>query len=279
MAERARGTVAVARGASGARVGSGVLIARDLVLTCRHLTEKSGGSRPRRAATDLEVQIQHAGEGGTLEFRTYPVLEYAHTSDRLDLCILRLDADEHGCLPEPDRVRRLSLQRVAPGGAIFVVHHPLGKRLQIADGGHAVFPFCVTADELAAIVARTRASARSGPEGERLAREILLSYRSTDGRVFRNFSRRWAGQPVLGADCMTMDGSSGAPVYDKQTHELVGIVFAGVDQARASIPSYWEHHEAILPAAAILEELARSPCPELRRIAAAAGVGAPAATR
>jgi len=261
--QQARGTVALARRPSHRVLASGVLVATDLALTCRHCTHLQNGGVKRWRPEDLEVQI--VSEDGTR--RVFPVLAFAYTSETYDLCVLSIGPDRAGELPEADRVRALSRLRVPLDAPLYVAHHPRGGKLVIGEDTRVLFPYEATSAERDLMVERLRRQAAGSDHGEELVEALLGSYRPVGDGLWRNFSRRWAGQPVLGADCPTLPGSSGAPVYDKRTHALVGILFAGVDETRERIPSTWEHHEAVLPAAAILEDLAGSSDPRIRRLA------------
>ena len=265
----ADGTVAIARRSSHRRFGSGVLLAPDLVLTCRHCTHVQSRSAKRRAPDELEVQlqIQAAEAGQPAVMRHYPVRAYLHTSEVHDLCVLRIGPDEDGALPEAARVRTLSPDPVPLDAPIYVIHHPKGETLRIADDARVLFPYVATRADIALLEERCGREAHGPEHLDELVEELRSSYRCVEDGTFRNESVRWARQPTLGTNCMTFDGSSGAPVYDKRTHALIGVLFAGADQTRARIPSTWQHHEAVLPAAAILADLARSADERCRRLA------------
>ena len=252
MLARARGTASLAR--RGARPhASGVLVARDILLTCRHVVESLAGWRI--PAGDLEVRFQLHDDG---ESNVFPVVAYAHVSSRHDLAALRLGRALDGTLPAADRVQTLSAARVPLDAAVYLVHHPRGGGLRFADDAWVHFPYAATDTELDVLRGRLVGQARSEAHGRRLLDELAASYaRSSDG-LFRNRSRRYAGQPTLGVDPLARDGSSGAPLYEKRTHGLVGILFAGVDQRQPRISSTWEHHEAVLPAPALRADLERA---------------------
>ena len=269
MLANAAGTVAVARRATHGRLGSGVLLARDLVLTCRHCTHVLSRSAKRRGPNELEVQLEvrPAEEAEVAVVRSFPVLAYLHTSEVHDLCVLRIGPDEDGALPEAERVRALSAAPVPLDAPIYVSHHPRGEALCIADDARVQFPYVASRADLARLEERCAREARDAEHLDELLEGLRASYRLAADGTYRNHSVRWAGQPTLGTNSLTFDGSSGAPVYDKRTHALVGILFAGADQEQARIPSTWQHHEAVLPASAVLADLARSSDERCRRLA------------
>lgn len=248
LQEQARGTAGLARRGKQRIFASGVLIARDLVLTCRHCTHVHSASDKRHAPDTLDVRL-YDGLGETSAF---PVVDYAHTSTTHDLCVLRIGTNEHGTLPATDRIQTLSIRRVELGDPLYVLHCPGGERLQVADGAQALFPYQATAAELARIESRLHAE---GDQQGNAVRALRRSYRPGPDDRLLNFSTRWANQPTLGADCATHDGSSGAPVYAKRTGDLVGMLFAGGDPSRRGRKTSWENHEAILPAPVIVREL------------------------
>jgi len=249
--ERARGVAGIARRGALRFIASGVLVAQDLVLTCRHCTHVHSASPDRYDPSDLVVRF----EGGAHALNSHPVVGYAYTSASYDLCLLRIGPDINGDLPDQTQIQTLAPGRLPLGTPLYVLHHPKGGGLRVADGAEVVFPYESTDYELAQIEARLRAE---GDVDGTAARAMRRSYREGTSGTYLNLSSRWAGQPTLGADCATFDGSSGAPVYSKRTHELCGIVYAGGDPRNVRRLTSWLNHEAILPADVIAEELRKA---------------------
>ena len=97
------------------------------------------------------------------------------------------------------------------------------------------------------------------PSLEKSMQQFTESYRkrtTSDGLdVYENFSRRWGRQPTVATDADTFKGNSGSPVYSRQHHRVVGILFAGENDLATPWTPGWRAHEAVLPVTQVIDQL------------------------
>ena len=226
----------------GAVQGTGFLVGRDEFLTCRHCIQDIEGTT--QAATALTIRLDYTKEASP--FERYAVRHIERISERHDLAVLRLAPDPHGRLPAADRVLRVATGRARLHTPVYIWSHALGKPLTIADGGYVSFPHVATARELHQVERRLR---RELQFPRAAIADMRSSYQPMAGGRFELISPIWANQPILGIEARVEHGSSGAPVIDKHTHEVIGMLFAGPDRGPHPAASSWHAHDAVLPAA------------------------------
>ncbi len=249
QARTRRGVAALMKGE--AILGGGFLIAVDRLVTCRHGIQDALGTRTY-GAKDLYIRLGFMSTSAPYE--TYPVLAIERISEHHDLAVLRLGPGKSGELPAKDRVLRLAKHRTPLHTPVYVWNHALGKPLTIADGGRVLFPHRATERELFRIEQRLR---RELQYPSLAIQDMRDSYRPEADDRHRLISPIWANQPILGIDSRLDHGSSGAPVFDKHTHEVIGMLFAGPDRGPHPAPSSWHAHQAVLPAEFIRQALER----------------------
>ena len=237
---------------------SGVLIARDFVLTNQHCIT-GFFINDLRVRFDYEERI----DGSTLPTRTLPVVAQlpmtASERSGFDFAVLQVGSDADGNhAGELYPVQCLSLSRVRRDDALYLIGHPLGDPRTVHDNTFVYFPFRVTELELTELeIAVRNEFIGADDEFERLE-EFRQSYRlRNDGAqpVYENFSLRWRSQPTIGVDSDTFHGNSGSPAYSRDTHKVIGILFDGEDDVDDPWSVGWSAHEAVLPIAVVVHRL------------------------
>lgn len=254
--ENSRGSLAILRRNRDVHC-SGVLMARDFVLTNHHCIE-GFFTNELQVRFDYEERI----DGSMLPTRTLPVVRQVPmtTAERKwDFTVLEVGTDSDGNhAGDLYPVQCLSLFRVQRDDPLYLVGHPLGEPRTVHDNTFVFFPFRVTGLEFTELEIAVRAEfLGADDELERLA-EFRQSYRerSENGQpVFENFSLRWGRQPTIGVDSDTFHGNSGSPAYSRNTHLVVGILFDGEDDLDDPWDVGWRAHEAVLPIGVVVDRL------------------------
>jgi Trypsin-like peptidase domain len=178
-------------------VGTGFLVAADLVMTNRHVARefsKKDGQvwtflTGRSAGLDL---LEEAGNTARMEFTVADVVA-VHEADDVDLALLRVEASGSAGLPTP-----LSVCAAAPdevvGRPVYVVGYPAW------DGR------------------------RNEPEA---MRRIFLDVYNVKRLQPGVTTVSQTPDTVLRHDCSTLGGNSGSPVFDLATHQVIGLHFGG----------------------------------------------------
>jgi len=241
---------------------SGVLVGKDVVLTCHHCLWSGEPGVGAKLTPDLiSVRFDYEElDQGALPTRDFPVKEIlveGAWKGGLDYALLRIGADVHGNFPEPARIQALTARPVRLNDALYVVGHPEGKSRQIADNCHVLFPYEIDDATLAELATQVAARARGDREAATQLRMFFDSYPpAPPGPLRRHLSRRFDGSPAIGADCDTYHGNSGSAAHLKLNHLVIGIVFRGEEDVEEAYEPGWMRHEGIVPASAILEDLA-----------------------
>ncbi|MGE0193934.1 MAG: serine protease [Planctomycetota bacterium] len=212
-------TAAIFRQGERRPIGTGVLVAADQVLTCLHVTRVYAELPERVQATTLEVAFAWTGSDSSSP--RVPVKAFRDLGPDLDATVLVLAA------PVPQAPVPLARASVHEGQTVYVAHHAHGAPLDVTTPRRVLFPYRVTSDPASALPPNARASYR--PQGDDLVFE----------------GPRWGFHPTIGLAFDAPPGSSGAPVFDAVTHELVGIVYAHSRHRRS--PDPWLSHGAALP--------------------------------
>lgn len=237
---------------------SGVLIAPDLVLTCSHeITNETLGNQ------DIEVWFGYEQDlnGTPRPKTTAKVLGVKYDGIKatparpLDFAVFQI---EHTDLP-PAPLTDAPVQLDAP---VYVVGLPRGEYEVVHDNAHVMFPFEVTEAGYKNLILSVHASLIGQEEDSAQATDDLLglSYEktpvSTQKNVYRYFlSLNGEHMPVMGADCDTFHGDSGAGVFLRNSSECCGILMAGEPDNRTFEGATFQHHEKILPFKVINERL------------------------
>lgn len=200
-------------------IGTGVLVSASEVLTCLHVTRVHAELPERIDPTLLEVAF--AWKGVEDPTPRVPVQAYRDIGEDLDATMLVL-ARPVSKAPVP-----LARASVREGQTLYVAHHARGAPLEVTRPTRVLFPYRIAHELIKALPPNVRASYR--PRGGDLVFE----------------GPRWGYHPTIGIAFDAPPGSSGAPVFDAVTHELVGIVYAHSRHRRS--PDPWRSHGAVVP--------------------------------
>jgi len=190
-------------------IGTGFLVARDVLMTNRHValefTSPRGNGRwgvtpGMRARIDFREEFM---EMRSSEFRIKGLIGI---HGKYDMALFRLEPA--GGLPEPlplssgpGPVEQL------PGRNVYVVGYPAW------DGR------------------------RNDPEPmQRLFSNVYNVKRLQPG----GFMRYLTGQSLFTHDCSTLGGNSGSPVIDLETHKIIGLHFGGLYKRLNNAVALWE---------------------------------------
>jgi V8-like Glu-specific endopeptidase len=256
--ENSRGSLAILETGHDVHC-SGVLIARDFVLTNFHCVESS-------IAQDLRVRFDYEEliDGSTMPTRTLPVIgQLPMTSAQrrnYDFAVLEVGVDTPDGNHAGDLypVQCLSLSRVKRDDPLYLIGHPLGDPRTVHDNTFVYFPFRVTELEFTELEMAVRSEFLGSDDELMRLGEFRDSYqqRNLGGQtVYENFSLRWQLQPTIGVDSDTFHGNSGSPTYSRKTHRVVGILFDGEDDLDNPWQVGWRAHEAVLPIEAVVDRL------------------------
>jgi V8-like Glu-specific endopeptidase len=238
---------------------SGVLIARDFVLTNYHCVETS-------IAQDLRVRFDYEEliDGSTLPTHTLPVVrQLSMTSAQrhnFDFAVLEtgVDAPDGNHAGDLYPVQCISLSRVKRDDPLYLIGYPLGNPRTVHDNTYVYFPFRVTEFELTELEMAVRSEFLGSDDEMERIEEFRNSYQERDAGgqpVYENFSLRWRRQPTIGIDSDTFHGNSGSPAYSRKTHRVIGILFDGEDDMDDPWQVGWRAHEAVLPIEVVVDTL------------------------
>ena len=244
-------------------MGSGVLIGRNLLITCNHVVTPF---EPK--FTDLQVSFaydgqsvsptnQHGVEEKVLARGRVP----AHASNPLDyaLILLKPNSENKGA-HELHTPAKLTTVEVVLDDPIYVIGHPLGRPRTVHDNAFVLFPYKVNEDGMKLLRATVCAETEGQPDRHTMLTAFMESYKPDGDGGFRFLSRRWDEHPAVGADCDTSSGDSGSPVFLRRTGRMCGILFRGQpDNEMFTNTPYrpgWRRHEEILPMGEILSDVA-----------------------
>lgn len=233
-----RSAAAVAQVGATKPHASGVLIARDTVLTARHVTFRSANGAQRYTPRQLEVRFDYRkrADGSISAPTRWRVIAYEEIAVGRDALLLKLAPHGADQFPAAERVQTLASTRAALDEPVVVIGYGKGDPVQIADDARVLFPQQATQDELDTILSREPASFHE---------LIRWSYRTRVGSTYTNLSTTYGNHPTLGIDSDTVAGMSGAGVYLKRTGELIGILYDGQPDAPTPWAASWHRHEAV----------------------------------
>jgi hypothetical protein len=269
--------VAIGRIGSDVPVGSGVLIGRNLVLTCRHNIPANAARSFKTSERDVWFNYEERVWPPQLKTVKYDCRE-VYRSPKLDFSLLEIQPKDPSDMVEQQPIS-ISTTRVPRWTPIFLVGYPQGIRRTVHDGSWVLFPSeLLSKQERGEIQAEIASdfvdwTDAGGVEvktemGLMKAAEFMEDHygavRSDDEASYQYESE---GQPSMGAECDTFRGDSGAPAILRETGGLIGILYKGLDdipgQTAATSerkPSIYgvagpKYHEMILPIGPIVAEL------------------------
>jgi len=190
-------------------IGTGFLVAKDVVMTNRHVavefTSPRGNGR-WGITPGMRARIDFREEHGVMHSSEFHIKGLIGIHGSYDMALFRLEPAAG--LPEPlplssgpGRVEEL------PGRTVYVVGYPAW------DGR------------------------RNDPEPmQRLFANIYNVKRLQPGSVMRYL----AGQQIFTHDCSTLGGNSGSPVVDLDSHGIIGLHFGGRYQQLNNAVALWD---------------------------------------
>jgi hypothetical protein len=263
---------------------SGVLIARDLVLTAAHcFAGDASAGIPARTPDQLEVWFDFAqrpgGTVGPIQVRklakdpvappasVWPALLRGEYDNNLyDYAIVRIAPDEgKPIVPNGATARCLRREPLNRGDAIYVLGYPRGERARVHDNARVYLPYRVQdGEQFMRLRLDVEADLIRDDDREPQMRSFDQSYELVKGGLLGDFrvlkDVREGGQPRMGIIADLFRGNSGGPVFDHDRDQcLVGILNRGMPDTGARLTASWKQHERVLPVRAILEDLDARP--------------------
>jgi Trypsin len=242
--ERSEHAIALVQKSTGSPYCSGALVSATLVLTAKHCTKDID-------LADVEVwkhYVQHE-DGSTSAPRKIAVkgLQYEPTDVLLDFALIAVSG-EAGPVQDPPC---LSTDRVRLRELLYILGHPQQRPLTVHDFAEVLFPYEVAYSELDQIILDQRIANAT----DEVIASIKSSYVQSPAGTYTNSSAVWGNQPTIGILADTFRGNSGAPVFSRNTHRLVGVFVRGQPDYADPWTASWLRHEAVLPAARIIGDL------------------------
>lgn len=273
---RSRASVAIVRKGKPVPLGSGALIAPNLVLTCRHNIDDN--SARTYEDSDYEVWLDYE-ERFFARPNVHHVLRTreVYRSEKLDFVLLEIEkrACDIDAKIRPLIFKNGTVPRWTP---IFIVGHPQTSRRVVHDSSWVLFPHQIRSNrergEITAQVLQEYLGREAYPEtpaaknrAERGAEEFMKrAYGPKQDTPRAGYTMGKDGMEYIGVESDTFEGDSGAPVMTREDGRIVGILFRGVSDAGVSVVSASrlpakrllpgaEHHERVLPSRLIIAEL------------------------
>ena len=277
-------------------LGSGVLIGKDIVLTCKHnIDERSADSFETSDYVvwfDFEERRWPPPTPSPVKSDCWPpptpTVKYAcreiYRSKELDFVLLEIrpntapDNDQ----PAPLKLSKTRVDRWTP---IVLVGYPDGNQRQVHDDAWVLYPHELRSDQergkLESQIAKESVDwTEEGMVEDKKAKGLMAARDFLDDNYEKDqtdgiYRYTRYHQPTIGAVCDTFEGDSGAPAVLRETGKLIGILYRGLpdipgqtastDERKPSISGSpgTRYHELILPITAILAELQKHE-PELK---------------
>lgn len=285
--ESSRAAVALYHRGWERHYGSGVLIGKNVVLTCRHCVDEDafGGLLD---PSSMEVRFDYEENLIPVAFEVDEFLFVGMPNDRtpanLDFALLKLkprNMAPEGANPilkdagELYPAAKLAGEnvRLSRDEPLVVIGHPEGKPRAVHDNSFVLFPFTANQQKFAelrlAVTQEFDLELLTADQAEKNAltqqRQEALdqledSYLPIDAQhPFRELYHVNVGKlPCHTADCDTYHGNSGSGVWTRRQNLVIGLLFAGEPDQSIGAASYrpgWRRHEKILPSSEIIKQL------------------------
>ncbi|HUR84493.1 MAG TPA: serine protease [Solirubrobacteraceae bacterium] len=177
-------------------VGTGFLVAEDVVVTNRHVAKefsRQGADMAWIFEPGMVARVDFAEELGDSRPREFELTELIGISDDFDMAFLRAaKSGDAGAIPPP--IALAPQTTVASGRDVYVVGYPASD------------------------------SRRNDPEEQRrIFANVFDVKRLQPGQIVGVES----GASLFLHDCSTLGGNSGSCVVDLETHQILGLHFSG----------------------------------------------------
>lgn len=190
-------------------VGTGSLVARDILMTNRHVAVEFTSPRGNGKwgiTPGMRARVDFREEHGGMRSSEFRIKGLIGIHGKYDMALFRLEPAEGLPEPLPLSAEPAPLEQL-PGRQLYVVGYPAW------DGR------------------------RNDPEPmQRLFANIYNVKRLQPG----NFMRYMTGQNLFTHDCSTLGGNSGSPVIDLSSHRIIGLHFGGRYQQANNAVALWQ---------------------------------------
>lgn len=291
--EQRRSCVAIVAPKGIAPIGSGVLIGRNLVLTCLHVVDGSHATDPvlppgeyTNEMPRYQVWFDHEKTGGLVD--PVPIkckvsglvhkgTRVDDTTDVLDYALIEINPPAGAVLPDPLKLSNITVQRMEP---LFVIGHPQQHTQWVHDNSWVLLPYtrpksqleklrmlitndfidnpCTEGQGDAASRADAFIKSRYLPKPHQPGVYHFIDEWKQNGKVHNIHA--------IGIESDTFSGDSGSPAMNRLTGHVVGILQVGQSDGAGRVddpnrnPDYAlkpgaRVHEALLPIEAIIHQL------------------------
>lgn len=268
--------VAIVRVGTDGPLGSGVVVGKNLVLTCAHNIKLHRADSFATSEYDVWFDYEERLFSSALTPVKYQSQE-VYRSKELDFVLLEIQP-----LQGPDLSERkpipLSTIRVERWTPIFLVGHPQGIRRMVHDGAWVLFPYELTNEERGQVQSELATQLVDWTEQGEVNAKKEKGFMKAKDFMERNYglfqnggsvSYRYMneGKPSIGAECDTFSGDSGAPALLRETGKLIGMLYKGMPDIPGQTaatnrrnPEIFgtagpDGHELLLPAETIIADI------------------------
>jgi len=268
---RSASSFAIVEKNSDHAIGSGVLIAPDLVLTCRHNIDE--GHAKDFDDTGYEIWTDYEENSAVTRDQGTWLAKEVYRSEKLDFVLLEIKQEDKTKITDrkPLELNTSIVRRWTP---IIVVGYPRKARRTIHDSSWVLFPHEIRSKrEMGEIQGEiTKQLSRNGANMDARATAAASADQFMKGAYRKSesdpevFTMMDGETPYIGIESDTFSGDSGAPVTLREGGSVIGILFKGVPDdgdppdTKLRLPSLRllsgpENHELVIPIRAILKDM------------------------
>jgi V8-like Glu-specific endopeptidase len=241
---------------------SGVLISPNLVLTCAHdITDDPDDDQKVQAVIGYvhEDGVIKPGKRIAVDKIIYNGMTNGvdHDHEPLDFAIFQLSEKVQDLPP-----MALSSAAVPLDTGIYLIGYPQGGPETVHTNTHVLFPYELNSDGMSKIKLRIQrelvgVEQNTATLTDRLFRNSYERVATSKGAPLFRYFMRLEGQhmPVMGADCDTFHGDSGAPAFFLAAGSCCGLLTAGSSDKDNYDVATFLHHEKLIPMKVILNRL------------------------